>query len=65
VPIGGGTAFEISRIKASLITPGPLGIAPTSPMADAPAPIAIRASFMLDMQQIFILGIMLFSKGFF
>jgi hypothetical protein len=34
-------------------------------MADAPAPIAIRASFMLDMQQIFILGIMLFSKGFF
>ena len=38
---------------ASAIGPGPLGIADTSPMADAPAAIASRASSRSAMQQTF------------
>jgi hypothetical protein len=59
--IAGGTVAAISAIKASGIGPGPLGIAETKPIADAPASIAIHASAMLAMQQIFTRG---FAVGF-
>jgi hypothetical protein len=39
-------------MRSSSITPGPLGIAETRPIADAPAAIAARASSALAMQQI-------------
>jgi hypothetical protein len=52
----GGTIAAISAIRSSGIGPGPLGIADTSPMAEAPASIAIHASSMLAIQQIFTLG---------
>jgi hypothetical protein len=54
----GGIVAAISAIKSSGIGPGPLGIADTSPTADAPASIAIQASSMLAIQQIF-------TRGFF
>jgi hypothetical protein len=39
------------------MTPGPLGISETKPMADAPQRIASQASSTLLMQQILTLGI--------
>ena len=42
----------MSAISESAIGPGPLGIADTSPIADAPALIASRASSRLAIQQI-------------
>jgi hypothetical protein len=56
VAIGGGTVAAIVAIKASSIGPGPLGIAETSPTADAPHSIASLASSTLAMQQIFTRG---------
>src|SRR3954467_8421650 len=41
VPIGGGTCRAMVKRSSSLITPGPLGISPTSPKADAPYLMAI------------------------
>ena len=52
VPKAGGAAAAISAIRSSPITPGPLGIADTSPTASAPAATAARASPTLEMQQI-------------
>jgi hypothetical protein len=43
-------------MSGSSITPGPLGIAETSPSADAPASTAMAASAALEMQQIFTRG---------
>ena len=43
--------------------PGPDGIAPTNPMADAPNSMARRASFSSAMQQIFILANCLTTDG--
>src|SRR5215217_9023454 len=57
----GGTVAAISAIKSSGMGPGPLGIADTSPIAEAPASIAIHASSMPAMQQIFTRG---FVVGF-
>lgn len=57
VSTGAGTALAISAISASSITPGPLGMADTSPIAEAPALIAVRASAMLWTQQILINGL--------
>ena len=53
----GGTVAAISAISVSGIGPGPLGIADTSPIADAPCSIAIHASATLAMQQIFTRGL--------
>jgi hypothetical protein len=53
----GGIVAAISTINASGIGPGPLGIADTSPTADAPASIAIHASSTLAIQQIFTRGL--------
>ena len=52
VPRAGGAAAAIAAIRSSPITPGPLGIAETSPMASAPAATAACASATLEMQQI-------------
>src|SRR5579863_264000 len=49
----GGICAAIWAIRSSPITPGPLGISETNPMADAPRSMAIRASAMLEIQQIF------------
>ena len=54
--MGGGMVAAISLISSSLIIPGPLGMAPTNPSADAPNPIACRASSWELIQQTFILG---------
>jgi hypothetical protein len=51
-----GTNAAILAIASSPMTPGPLGMAPTSPMARAPAAIAHSASCSDMMQQIFTLG---------
>src|SRR5215831_12087095 len=56
VATGGGTDAAIWAICSSLITPGPLGIAETSPRAEAPAAIARWASATEPMQQIFTRG---------
>jgi hypothetical protein len=48
----GGTCGTISAISASSIGPGPLGIADTSPIADAPYRTASMASSTLAIQQI-------------
>jgi hypothetical protein len=53
----GGIVAAISAINSSGIGPGPLGIAETSPTADAPASIASRASSTLAIQQIFTRGL--------
>lgn len=55
VAIGGGTEAAIDLISSSPIGPGPDGIFPTNPIADAPEEIAIFASSSLEMQQILIL----------
>jgi hypothetical protein len=52
----GGTVAAISAIVSSAITPGPLGMAETSPSAAAPWRMAICASAMLAMQQILTRG---------
>ena len=52
MPKAGGAAAAMSAIRSSSITPGPLGIAETSPMASAPAATAASASASLEMQQI-------------
>ena len=44
----GGITDAISEINPSDITPGPLGIWETSPIAEAPQFIAVLASSMLD-----------------
>jgi hypothetical protein len=54
VAMGGPTEAAIRAIVGSSITPGPLGIAPTSPSASAPCAIARRASSGEAMQQILI-----------
>src|SRR6185503_5098445 len=51
VSVGYGTAAAMAVIVSSGIGPGPLGIAETRPIADAPAPIASRASSRSAMQQ--------------
>jgi hypothetical protein len=56
VAIGGGTVCAIRRMSSSDIGPGPDGIAPTSPIADAPKAIASAASCSFAIQQIFIRG---------
>src|SRR5215470_3680339 len=53
----GGIVSAISAISSSGIGPGPLGIADTSPTADAPCSIAIQASSILAMQQTLIRGL--------
>src|SRR4029079_11403857 len=53
----GGTIAAISAIRSSGIGPGPLGIADTKPIALAPASIAIHASSILAIQQIFTRGL--------
>src|SRR6476659_1502718 len=53
----GGIVAAISAINSSEIGPGPLGIAETSPTADAPCSIAIHASATLAIQQIFTRGL--------
>ena len=57
VAIGGGTARAIRNISLSDIGPGPDGISPTSPIADAPNEIASAASCSFAIQQIFTLGL--------
>jgi hypothetical protein len=52
----GGTDAAISAIASSEITPGPLGIADTSPTAEAPYRMAMAASATLLMQQILTRG---------
>jgi hypothetical protein len=47
---------EISAIRSSLITPGPLGIDETRPSAEAPHSMASAASSTEPMQQIFMRG---------
>jgi hypothetical protein len=59
VAIGGGTCRAISAMADSEITPGPLGIAETSPNAEAPRAIAVRASSGEAMQQTLIRGMAL------
>src|SRR6266436_3438957 len=59
VPIAGGMCRAMSAIASSEITPGPLGMAETSPTAEAPQEIAARASASEAMQQILIRGIVL------
>ena len=54
--IGGGTVAAIRAITSSEMTPGPLGMAETSPKAEAPQAIASAASAGDLMQQIFTLG---------
>src|SRR4051794_37125428 len=54
----GGIVAAISAISDSSIGPGPLGMAETSPRADAPCRIASCASSMLLMQQIFTRGLL-------
>src|SRR5204863_9244633 len=49
--IGGGIRAAISAMRSSAIGPGPLGIADTSPSAEAPCRTASSASEMLAMQQ--------------
>ena len=55
--MGGGMCRAISAIAPSGMTPGPLGIAETSPSADAPQAMAARASSREAMQQIFTRGV--------
>lgn len=55
VETAGGILFTISLINLSSITPGPLGILPTKPNAEAPLFIANLASSKLLIQQIFTL----------
>jgi uncharacterized membrane protein len=62
VATGGGIAAAISLIVSSGIGPGPLGIFATRPIAEAPKLIAISASFMFLMQQIFIRVIIYMGK---
>jgi hypothetical protein len=56
VAMGGGICFDICEMSSSAITPGPLGILPTSPRASAPCFMARKASSKLLIQQILILG---------
>ena len=56
VAIGGGIVMAILAIASSEMTPGPLGIAETKPMAEAPQAIASAASEGDLMQQILTLG---------
>ena len=51
-----GIERAISAIKSLEITPGPLGMSDTNPIADAPAEMASLASETLLMQQIFTNG---------
>jgi hypothetical protein len=51
-----GTVAAISVMVSSEITPGPLGMVETSPIADAPWRTAMAASVTLLMQQIFTRG---------
>gem|GEM_PF-6244972 len=57
VEIGGGTVWAIRLISSSSITPGPPGICPTRPNAEAPFSTATFASSILLIQQIFTLGL--------
>ena len=45
-----------SAIRSSVMTPGPLGMCPTRPSAEAPKRMAVRASSRLLMQQILMRG---------
>jgi len=56
VSTGGGINLAMQKICSFDITPGPLGIGPTSPRAETPSSIAVFASSAFDMQQIFTLG---------
>jgi hypothetical protein len=51
--IPGGTCAAISAARSFDIGPGPLGIGETSPIAEAPASIAIHTSSIDFMQQTF------------
>src|SRR5687767_4343860 len=53
VATGGGTDRAIRSMSSSAISPGPEGIAPTSPIAEAPNETASAASCSLAIQQIF------------
>ncbi len=50
----GGTILAIENIASSEMMPGPDGIRPTNPKAEAPYRMAIWASSRELMQQIFI-----------
>jgi hypothetical protein len=56
VAIGGGTVAAIRAMASSEMTPGPLGMAETSPTAEAPQAIACAASTGDLIQQIFTRG---------
>ena len=56
VPIVGGTVSAISRMRASGMGPGPLGMRETSPIAEAPNRTASSASRTDATQQTLILG---------
>src|SRR5205814_7904934 len=56
VPIVGGTVSAISRMRASGMGPGPLGMRETSSIADAPNRTASSASRTDATQQTLILG---------
>jgi hypothetical protein len=58
VATGGGTERAMRHMSSSAIGPGPLGMAATSPRADAPKEMANWASASEAMQQIFTLGLM-------
>ena len=51
-------AFAMVQISTSSMGPGPLGILPTSPIAEAPKAIAVLASSTEAMQQILTTGIL-------
>ncbi len=53
----GGILLVISAMRASGITPGPLGISETMLNAEAPWLIAVQASPRLQIQQIFTRGV--------
>ena len=56
VATGGGIDLAMRQISSSAIGPGPEGIRPTNPIADAPRLIAISASGSSTMQHTFTLG---------
>jgi hypothetical protein len=61
--VDGGTERAMRRMRPSGIGPRPQGMAATSPSADAPPAIAVRASSSEAMQQIFTLGFKVSQAG--
>jgi hypothetical protein len=65
VAMGGGTVGTMAFIKSSEIIPGPLGISPTKPNAEAPYRTASFASKILLIQQILTFGRMTLNYCYF